>query len=167
MEKVNFIFKGKSTKVDLIFLESVINTQNDNTYVNTPNFEDNKLCDYSKFKQLFNNENELFVVSRTKYLGFFVNLKSDFDAYIDIYKNSNETIFLITSFFESFQLEITQNEAKKRFEALFSISKEFIEKYKFDEFCCKLYEDDEDYYFNHKGYGNLYNQLKEESLNII
>jgi len=167
MEKVNFIFKGKSTKVDLSFLESVINTQNHSTYINTPNIEDNKLCDYSVFKQLFNNEKELFVVSHTKCLDFFVNLNSDFEAYIDIYKNFDETTFLITSFFESFQLEITQNEAKKKFEALFSISKEFIEKYKFDEFYCKLYEDDDDYYFNHKGYGNLYNQLNEESLNII
>ena len=167
MEKINFIFRGESKKIDLSFMKSVINIQNDKTYINIPELGNNNLSDYYEFKNLFNNEKELFVCSNTKFLDFFASLKPNFESYIDIYKNVDETTFLITSFFEGYQLELDQDTAVKRFDVLFCKSKEFVRKYKFDEYYCQLYEDDDDCYFSHNGYGNLYNQLDQESFDII
>jgi|GEM_PF-7117246 len=165
MEKIDIIFKSNKG-ISLSFLEpNFLDSQNE-CYLYTPELDDNLVTSYSELHDLLIVEKEVFAVINAMDIDFFVKIKSGFKAHLDIYKKENDLSFMITCFIEAFDFG-KQINVKGVLYNLYLQSLKFSNEHRFDEFYCKLDEDDEDLYFSHNGVGLLYLNLKDDSTNVI
>ncbi len=148
---IDLIFKGKTGKIDFRFLELLLSNAK-NAYFNYPlnhaispisevyaAVADNDYVDFVIIK-------EFLVINRKDVPKVFINMGRNFDD-IDIL------------FFFDIN-DINEPSLKMNFDYLKIWAHTFQAQFHFDQFVCQMDNaDDKEYYFDSKGYGQLYHDL--------
>lgn len=162
MEKINITFYGDSNS-ELSYLKDILDDFRNERHLYTPENITFVDLSYTVFEKLLEREDELFCSIYTNNIRFLID-SSNTSSYLDVYKKNDSLTFLMSFFIENIFENLC---VRNRLKNLFAFCKTFSIKYNFRDFDCKLYEDDDDFFFNSFGFSKMYYDIREGSDKLI